>query len=190
MRQLLLSLVILVLAASSGFAVAGELSPLDLLERRLARQFPKVANLQPETMQSLVGKKAGEIVVIDVRETSEFGVSHLPGAVRVNPDISQKRFLARFARAARGKTVILYCSVGYRSSKLVAEVQSGLRQAGAKDIYNLSGGIFAWHNSQRSLVRGATRTELVHPYSSRWSHYLTRKKFINYGKNGSSWWNK
>jgi len=76
----------------------------------------------------------------------------------------------------RGKTVVFYCSVGERSSRMATHVRDVAREAGAKEIYNLSGGIFAWHNDRLPLVSAPGRpTEFVHPFDATWGRLVDRQ---------------
>ncbi|MEM9356184.1 MAG: rhodanese-like domain-containing protein [Pseudomonadota bacterium] len=155
---------------------------LPKLEQSIAKRFPTVDSLTLQQFQTgHQGKQ--DVIVLDVREAGEFDVSRLALSERVDPGISKLDFLKRFAGKARGKTFVLYCSVGYRSSKLAASIQQSLKQAGASGVYNLQGGIFAWHNDAKPLVKGdKTPTRLVHPYSDKWGRYLTNRDLTSYGK--------
>ncbi|KAJ8042733.1 hypothetical protein HOLleu_09576 [Holothuria leucospilota] len=66
--------------------------------------------------------------------------------------------------------VVMYCSVGYRSSCLATRLQRSLQKEGKQDsmiVYNLEGSIFKWANENRSLVDPAGEpTEFVHPYNT------------------------
>jgi rhodanese-related sulfurtransferase len=61
-------------------------------------------------------------VLFDVRHEGECAVSHLPGAVRVDPDISAETFIEKHGALLRGSQAILYCSTGRRSSELIARL--------------------------------------------------------------------
>lgn len=62
----------------------------------------------------------------------------------------------------KGTRVVLYCSVGYRSSNLANElVKQGL--VDAADAFNLEGSIFEWANLGNEVVRGDEPATLVHP---------------------------
>lgn len=166
-------------AADSGYS-------LPKLEKSIAKRFPTVESLTLRQFQTGMQDK-GEFVVLDVREPGEFGVSRLAKSERVDPGISKLEFLKRFVGKAKGKTFVLYCSVGYRSSKLAAVIQESLKQAGAEGVYNLQGGIFAWHNDAKPLVKeGARSTRFVHPYSAKWGRYLINRDLTSYGQ--SSGW--
>ncbi len=162
--------------------VANDGYSLPKLEQTIAKRFPTVDSLSLQQFQAgHQGKQ--DVIVLDVREAGEFDVSRLTHSERVDPGISKSEFLKRFAGKAQGKTFVLYCSVGYRSSKLAASIQQSLKQAGARGVYNLQGGIFAWHNDKKPLVKAdKTPTRLVHPYSAKWGRYLTNRDLTSYGQ--------
>ena len=99
--------------------------------------------------------------LLDVREPDEFAVSHLPGAQRIDPDA---RGPVLEDLAATNQPLVLYCSVGYRSSALARR----LLKAGRTDVFNLEGSIFQWANEGRPLVGGNGAATQIHPYGRRW----------------------
>jgi rhodanese-related sulfurtransferase len=107
------------------------------------------------------------LVVLDVRTPEEFAVSHLPGAVRVDPDRADLGSLA----VAEESTVVVYCSVGYRS----AAIAEALEAAGVERVYNLRGGIFAWANEGRPMIRDGAPVHRVHPYDPIWGRLLRKE---------------
>ena len=133
---------------------------LPAIEAEIARALPDVP--QTEADAAL----AGDPLILDVRTEAEFAVSHLDGAVRIDPDASAADVLAAHPDAA-GRPVLLYCSVGWRSSLLADR----LRRAGL-DARNLRGGVFRWRNEERPLVRDGTPTGDVHPYDETWGRLI------------------
>lgn len=148
-----------------------ELSDVEHMVRNV---YADVAQLPSSRLGDIKDDKH-DVVVIDVRESEEFGVSHLDGAIRVDPDIWTSSFVSRFGKEAAGKTFVFYCSVGVRSSKLAGRVQSKLKELGAAGVYNLEGGIFRWHNENRQLVDGSGETQFVHKYDDSWGRLVARQ---------------
>ncbi len=116
----------------------------------------------------------GKIVIFDVREAEEYAVSHIAGAIRLDPETPLSDFMTAHAAAVKGKTVVFYCSVGARSSHYAAAAQESLRQAGAVSVYNLRHGIFGWHNQGLDLTDGRGTTKAIHPYSALYRPLLKR----------------
>jgi|LNFM01.1.fsa_nt_gb rhodanese-related sulfurtransferase len=154
---------------------ADDRADLAQLEQRLLDTYPHVRHVDPDHVATLAADTAAAIT-FDVRDAGEFEVSHIPGAIRVDPDIRSEAFLARFGDRLEGRTVVFYCSVGVRSSKLAGRLTEELRRRGASRIYNLSGGIFRWHNERRPLVDASGATRYVHPFDPHWGRYVSRRE--------------
>ena len=133
---------------------------LDAIEAEIVEAVPEVAHLPPADAM------AGDPLILDARGPEEFAVSHLAGAVRVDPQASAAEVLAAHPEAAR-RPVLVACSVGWRSALLAER----LRAAGV-DARNLRGGVFRWRNEGRPLVRGGAPTGDVHPYDEKWGRLI------------------
>ena len=152
---------------------------LEAVRAQVRSDFSQVQQLSTDDLgRAMAGK--GNILVLDVREENEFAVSRIDGAQRVDPGIWRWQFMNRFGDKVRGKTVVFYCSVGVRSSKLAANVQAALKEQGAKAIYNLDGGVFAWHNEARALVSGKGATKFVHPFDGTWGKLVKRQGLVKF----------
>lgn len=174
-----LAAIALVMGASVVPAAAEGQTDLLHFERRVDADYPDVASLVPHEVVRMMRQRS-DIVFLDVREQVEFEVSHLPGAIRVDPGLSADKFATAFGSLVAGRTVVLYCSVGVRSSRLAQRIAARAHTRGATGIYNLRGGIFAWHNYGLDLASGGGRTEFVHPYSRSWSRYLDFPEYARY----------
>lgn len=104
------------------------------------------------------------ILLLDARQPEEYAVSHLPGAVRVDPDATS---FPELDSISRERPIVVYCSVGYRS----AEITKRLRDEGY-EASNLRGSIFRWANEGHPVVRGDSTVREVHPYDSTWGELL------------------
>jgi len=163
-----------VFAGGARLAVA---SDLDSLHDDIERQHENVSHIKADAFQQL---NANDILIFDIREKKEFAVSHLKGAIQVDPDEDSSTFLEKYGRDLKGKTVVVYCSVGVRSTEFLSKVQDALEVGGASASYNLEGGIFRWHNEHRALQQNGRATLLVHPFSWYWSRLLDDKDAISY----------
>jgi rhodanese-related sulfurtransferase len=107
-------------------------------------------------------------LLLDVREKEEFAVSHLPGARWLSPHAKESELKAL---AALGRPLVLYCSVGIRSSKMVVRLQA--HTGDGQLVYNLDGSLFRWANEKRMLhdVAGK-KVAVVHPYDALWGRFL------------------
>jgi rhodanese-related sulfurtransferase len=114
------------------------------------------------------GAAIGGKVVLDARERGEYEVSHLPGAVWVGHDDFD---LSRLKMVSRQDTVVVYCSIGYRSER----VGERLLKAGYVNVFNMYGGIFRWKNSDGVVVTSTgDTTDRVHCYDRNWSRFLLK----------------
>ena len=133
---------------------------------RLVREdFPDVPQMTTGQLADLLERAPASVLLLDARSLEEYAVGHLPGAVRT--DGLDAALAARSARDA-GSTVVVYCSVGYRSSELAER----LIATGASTVFNLEGSLFRWANEGRPVHRNAERVFEVHPYDDDWAKLL------------------
>ena len=134
--------------------------------RFIHEAFPDVPQMTTQQLAAMQADGAAtDIVLLDARTAAEFNVSHLPGAVLAsNTRIALDALVANDTE----RTVVVYCSVGYRSSRLAEE----LRARGFEDVSNLEGSLFQWANEGRPLYRGEQRVYQAHPYDEEWGQLL------------------
>ena len=176
LQKMILGGAIAILVAG-GVVVAME-PELTKIHKKIEAKYASVEHIDGDDYAKL---DPSQIVVFDVRERSEFDVSHLDGAVQVDPGISADAFAEQYKEQLNGKTVVFYCSVGRRSSKLADRVDGVLAQNGASASYNLIGGLFQWRNEERSLMSQAGgTTDAIHPYNAFWGRLIEDKSAIRY----------
>lgn len=131
----------------------------------IRQKFPKVHQISTsELSRWLQDTNRPAPLLVDARAPAEYGVSHLAGARRAE-SVDQIRALLP---ASNTPPIVLYCSVGYRSSALATQ----LIRAGLTNVHNLEGSIFAWANEGRPVVRGVAPVREVHPYNEKWGKLL------------------
>jgi rhodanese-related sulfurtransferase len=130
-------------------------------------EFPRVEHVSAEELKSSldVAPNRKAPILLDVRTAKEYEVSHLPGAIRVDPDSELPDFLKTLDRDS---PVVAYCSVGYRSSRLVDR----LDREGFTNARNLEGSIFEWANKGYPVERDGVQVQEVHPYDEEWGRLL------------------
>lgn len=143
----------------------------------LEKRYPDVRHMPANELANFDNNS---IVLFDVREKSEFDTSRLKSAVRIAPNIDAEQLLERFEDIMHDKTVVFYCSVGERSSKL-AEAVAKLVEPDKFNIVNLEGGIFKWHNEQRPVFNSQGLTTNIHPFNAYWGRLLLHKDDIHKG---------
>jgi rhodanese-related sulfurtransferase len=85
--------------------------------------------------------KDGKVVVLDVRTPEEFKASHIPGAVNV--DFKAKDFAEQVAKLDKGKTYVVHCGSGRRSTSSLET----FKKLGFKSIVHLDNGFGGWQKA-------------------------------------------
>ncbi len=164
----------ILLSVSSALA-ASPPSPAQALEHlavSIETTYPQVSHLTADQLMTMLEWADGRVIVLDVRTADEFAVSHIAGAIRIEPTRDAVAQVSAMAEIVRGKIVVAYCSVGIRSASLLARIGGVLDQHGATKVYNLRGGLFHWHNQLLPATSANGPTRRIHPYSSRWRSFL------------------
>ncbi len=140
----------------------------DEVRWQIAKNFPAVPQRGTAELAASLRDSAGpHPLLIDTRAAREYAVSHLPGALHAETVEEVRQLLATIPR---NQPVVLYCSVGWRSSRLAADL---LQADPARGVQNLDGSLFQWANEGRPLVTpDGTPTRRAHPYDQRWGRLL------------------
>jgi rhodanese-related sulfurtransferase len=109
-----------------------------------------IMDVTVEQAQKLMQQRAGQkdFVVLDVRTPGEFSEGHLAGAVNV--DLLAPDFAARLSAMDRGKSYLVYCRTGNRSTKAVHTME----QLGFRSVHHMVSGIVGWEKKGLPLSRG------------------------------------
>ena len=151
-------------------AAFGDEVAFDKMKQLVRSRFPQVAQLSTaELAEWLQTKSRAQPILLDVRTVEEFRVSHLRGAIQVDP-AAKAADLVPVVRS--GRPIVTYCSVGYRSSA----VAERLVKAGVPQVRNLEGSIFQWANEGRALEADGKPAAQVHPYNSTYGKMLNEAK--------------
>ena len=86
-----------------------------------------------------------KILLVDVREESEYAKDHLPGAIHLGKGIIERDIEERVPQL--NAPLILYCGGGYRSA-LAAD---NLQKMGYTNVVSMDGGIRGWREKQFPL---------------------------------------
>lgn len=166
-RWLIGGLVLVLVLVGIGLVVwNGRSLAFDLIQDVTTRKFPATEWLdRDELVRWQTDSSRVPPVLLDARSPPEYALSHLRGAVRIDPRAPSLRSVAAFSRDT---PVVVYCRVGYRS----ARVASWLRRQGFKTVYDLAGGVFAWADEGRPLEAEGRPATQVHPYSTSWGKLL------------------
>ena len=143
--------------------------------KNIHNKFPDVRHTSTDELYSwLAESKGGSVILVDAREKEEFQVSHIPGARHIPYN---ENFPNSLVNLDQDSLIVVYCSVGYRSSILASKLQ-GL---GFTKVYNLEGSIFKWANEERPLEQNGNVVQKVHPYSLYWGKLLGTKYHADVG---------
>ncbi len=136
------------------------------LEKKLESLYQNTVPLvQPEQLKKwqLSGK---QLVLLDIRSPKDYQVSHLRGAALIDYESYNSDNISYIPKSS---TVVVYCSVGYRSER----VGEKMKELGFQEVYNLYGGIFQWKNQGNPVVNNKNQvTDSVHAYSRKWGQWL------------------
>lgn len=137
------------------------------LKTLLHTQFPSVKSLSIADLANWL-EQDDPPRLLDARAPAEYQVSHLPGAQLVTEDLLEDAAVEALDAKSDLQSIVVYCSVGYRSAKLAAKLQ----QKGFEHVFNLEGSIFAWANAGYPVYRGTEQVTQVHPYNAAWGTLL------------------
>ncbi len=162
-------------------AVRADSFSLDAISKKLQSKYHAIQHMPGEQLLTALSQdKQQDLLLFDVREKAEYAVSHIKGAHQLNPNSWRRTVMQRYGQAVKDKTVIFYCSVGVRSSKMASALKADLLKAGAKGVYNLDQGLFGWANQNRPMVNTQGPTPYIHPYDAHWGQLLTSKQHWRY----------
>jgi len=159
--------IVLMAMVSAGLMACTQELQWSAIDGLVATEFPGVEQLSTDSLARLLDVSVGSArpLLLDVRSEAEYGVSHLAGALHVDPDDTVLSFLDTLSTT---RPIIAYCSVGVRSSRMVER----LTGRGFDRAANLQGSIFKWANEGREVVRDGVPVREVHPYDPFWARML------------------
>lgn len=152
-------MLLLTLGLLSGTSFSGP--SWRILKAAIRQQFLNVPQISLETFEH---QRSDRTLVVDVRRPEEYAVSHLQGAV----NLQDADAILRQVQAQAATEIVVYCSVGYRSSRMAQTLQ----QKGWQRVANLEGSIFEWANSGRPVYRNNQPVQVVHGYNNTWGKLL------------------
>lgn len=155
-------------------AACGQPAPVDRPRLENPEFDQKLENLLRFSVP-LIGVKElnniqSEVHIFDTRKEKEYNVSHIPGATYLGFDDFDPQKLENVPKT---DTVVLYCSVGYRSEKIGERLQ----KMGYTKVFNLYGSLFEWANQNYPLVdKTGQSTKKIHTYNKNWSQWVDDRK--------------
>lgn len=170
----------LIALALTACKASDDIGSLSTIHGEIAETIPAVSHIRAAELETRLSSQSPDLLILDTRPLAEYKVSHIKGALQVSPDISPQDFMVRFGNLTADKTVIVYCSVGWRSSLAADRLTEVILASGAREISNLEGGLFGWHNDGRPVVSAHGPTSLIHPYDEKWGRLVSRQDALAY----------
>ncbi|RZS54930.1 rhodanese-like domain-containing protein [Sphaerotilus mobilis] len=134
-HALILAVVASVTGLATPLAAQAQLSPA--AAESLASYFDFIdANGGTLMAEQIPAEDYRRLHVLDVRDASQYAVSHIPGAV----NIEWRQVFAERARLPKDRTVLVYCN----TSSFAAQVAMALRMDGMENVRVLRGGYTEW----------------------------------------------
>lgn len=91
--------------------------------------------------------RGDKVVLVDVREDSEWATDHLPGAIHLGKGVIERDI--EKAVPDVNTEMILYCGGGFRSA-LAAD---NLQKMGYKNVISMDGGVRGWRDKGYPFVK-------------------------------------
>jgi rhodanese-related sulfurtransferase len=116
----------------------------------------RVKEVTPDGLEQLRAER-DDLLVVDVRESSEHEQGHLPGALLVPRGILEAAADPAYPKhvpelsGARQRPIALYCATGGRSAMAAAV----LEMMGFDEVYSLDGGYAGWEQAGKTVTREA-----------------------------------
>ncbi|ASQ91218.1 sulfurtransferase [Prosthecochloris sp. GSB1] len=120
--------------------------------------------------------KKTPVMLFDVRTREEYERSHIAEAELLEPGTGPDEFMRDYGGRVRGVTLVFYCSVGQRSSEMLARIRDRCLASGAVECYNLRGGIFRWYNEGFPVFDTKGETPDIHGYNALWGMMIEKRK--------------
>jgi rhodanese-related sulfurtransferase len=169
----LLVLVLPLLVGAGVALLAGRPIAFEVVRRMAARRFPDVHWIDPAGLAKWQADPSrARPVLLDARTADEYAVSHLRGALRIDP---YRPLLRPLRGMPKDTAIVVYSSVGYRG----ARVAHWLGNQGYNNATAMSGSIFEWANEGRPLERNGGPVTQVHPYDDSWRYLLSSEYRID-----------
>jgi rhodanese-related sulfurtransferase len=136
------------------------------LRQAVKAKFSTVRSVSPaELLAWKADPNRPPALLVDARPEEQYTMSHLDGAVRIDPAAPD---LSVIANVPKETPIVVYDAAG----AVGAAMSRALEEAGYKRVSNLAGGIFAWANDGGKLVDSQGPATIVHPVSWTWGRLL------------------
>ncbi|TXF89948.1 rhodanese-like domain-containing protein [Neolewinella aurantiaca] len=133
---------------------------------QLDQKLEKLISADELAVSAKEAASLDNVLFLDARESFEYDVSHLPGAINIGYDNLN---LKTVKDVDKSRPVVVYCTVGYRSERAAKK----LRKRGFTNVYNLYGSLYAWKLAGLPLEDANGKpTERLHTYNEKWGSFV------------------
>lgn len=137
-----------------------------ILRQAVALKFRDVRRVTPsELVAWMKDVNRPPPLLIDARAADQFTLSHIDGAVNIDP---AKPDLAQLEHVRRDLPLVVYDGPGAVGAAMV----TGLASAGFSRVSNLDGGLFRWVNEDHPVINAEGLAAKVAPISWSWGRLL------------------
>jgi rhodanese-related sulfurtransferase len=162
------TIVVLVLLVVLLVGLAWDGSPLGalVLRQAVALKFRDVRRVSPgELIAWMRDPNRPPPLLVDARPADQYALSHIDGAVRIDPGQPD---ISRLENVRRDTPVVVYDGPGVVGAAMV----KGLTDAGFRRVSSLDGGLFRWVNEGHPVVDDQGPASKVWPISWSWGRLL------------------
>ena len=130
-------------------------TPMSLMDFVKAAKA-NIREVTPEELQQM-SRDQGDLLLLDVRESSEHEQGHIEGAMLVPRGILEAAADPRYPKhqptlsSARERPIAIYCATGGRS----ALAANTLQLMGFNNVVSVEGGIVRWAKENRPVIKEA-----------------------------------
>mgnify|MGYP001330046450 FL=1 len=153
---------------TSGCIALVRIASWYFIKTLISWKYAEVPQVTVDELHKLMLKRKGEFILIDVRTKEEFAVSHIKEAIHQDEFFIQEKK----NKIGNETEIIIYCSVGLRSSAFARE----LRKTGYLNVKFCIGSFFEWMNHGFSVIDNQKHlTTCVHAHNSLYSLLLRKE---------------
>ncbi|MGI0479805.1 rhodanese-like domain-containing protein [Geminocystis sp. CENA526] len=116
------------------------------LTQRIAEIKTRIQQVSPDDVVNIIENLDRKIVILDVREDSEYETGHLATAINL-PYIEIEEKINHII-TDKSATIVSYCQSGNRS----ALATDTLNKLGYENAVSLAGGITAWKTEGKAVI--------------------------------------
>jgi rhodanese-related sulfurtransferase len=145
-----------------------------LINQFIHYRFRNVKHITVDELKQWLNRsEINNPLLLDARANSEYQISHLKHALPIGEKKDSNIYLNSLST---DHPIVVYCSIGYRSAKIVEDFQ----KMGYTKVFNLTGSIFQWISEGYDIFQGQDVSKQIHTYNKGWERLLNLMLRENY----------